>query len=586
MSASARLSTMPSGRRSIAIEDVLKSRTRLSDLGRTLLALFQAMPARGVAMGVLLLLVICEVGFQVGLALFGKSLLDDALRVDTAAVRHEALGGNELMVAIVLLLVVLALVWARHAWQESRALRWRSAAVRRLSGHIVDGSLEDLAAVPMAALREIIMTDAPYLTRFAVETFAQLVVLALWSIAAVGFLLLYGAPLLLVLGAVVSLCALIFGIGARRHLALTGQRFQRTAVLSQAARDVVEVERVMLTRQFGLGRRFVNAFHDAHAALHEVALRQALLSAGIRAGLAVLNAVAFLGLVLVGAHFIATDTMQPGVLLAALFVVGQLLAAVLQTGDLAGRMAEAATAGRRLSVYWEPDGASMRPAPDAPPGTITRLDAHALSFAYGSRAPVFDAVTLTFRKGRMACLTAETGAGKSTFARVLCGLLPPDAGTVRAHTSESDDDDAGIDIRSLPQGQVLYLGAQPIALPGSLSDNLFLDASASSLPHSTAFDAVRHALSHDGVPLDWQTPLIDASGGGLSSGQAQLLQLARAVVRDPAIVVFDEATSSLDMATEQRVQTALIDWCRQRVCLVVSHRACPWLDAAEHRIGW
>jgi len=582
--------TAPGARRSIAIEDVLKSRTKLSDLARTLFALFGEMPARATAIAVLAVLTVSEVALQVGLAWLGKSLLDGALP-DASGATPEAgaatgLDAGTVTIAAVLLVAVLAVVWLRQAWQESRALRWRGAAVERLSRHIADGSLEDLAAVPMAALREIIMTDAPYLTRFAVETFAQLVVLGLWSIAAIGFLALYGAPLLAVLGFVVALCALIFGVGARRHLALTGERFQRTAALSQAARDVVEVERVMLTRQFGLGRRFVHAFHAAHGAFHDVALRQALLSAGIRSGLAVLNAVAFLGLVLVGARFIASGTLQPGVLLAALFIVGQLLAAVLQTGDLAGRMAEAATAGRRLSVYWDADDAAAPRrvvSADEPVTGVAALDAQGLTFGYGARVPVFEHVDVTLRHGEIACLTAETGAGKSTFARVLCGLLPPDAGRVTATCAATD---TRVDIGALPPGSVLYLGAQPIALPGSLRDNLFLDDGHGPLPDAAAFDAVRLALSHDGVPLDWDAPLIDASGAGLSSGQAQLLQLARAVVREPSIVVFDEATSSLDMASERRVQDALTGWCRRRICLVVSHRACPWLDAAEQRLSW
>ena len=97
---------------------------------------------------------------------------------------------------------------------------------------------------------------------------------------------------------------------------------------------------------------------------------------------------------------------------------------------------------------------------------------------------------------------------------------------------------------------------------------------------------VRDALARDGVPIDWDRDVIDAAGEGLSSGQAQLVQLARALARDPAVVVFDEATSSLDMETERDVQAALLDWCARRVCLVISHRACPWLDAAEDRLRW
>ena len=599
----------PKNRRSIAIEDVLRSDTSLLDLGRTLRAMWPELPERGAGVALLAALVVGEVGLQVALALTGKVLLGGVLDGAGMDWRLGAL-------APLVVLAILAVTWWRQTWQETLALRWRAGAVTRLSRHIADGSLEDLAAVPMAELREIVMTDAPYLTRFGIETLSQGLVLGLWSIASVGFLALYGAPLLAVLVVVVGLCVGIFAGGAKRHLGMTAERFRRVAALSQAARDVVEVERVMLVRQFGLGDRFVEGFRAAHAALHDVALRQGRLSAAIRAGMSVLNAVAFLGLVIVGGGFIASGSVEPGVLLAALFVVGQLLAAVIAMGDLAGRAAEAATAGRRLDVYWDAEVPPARRADDArdetaadaapgspatraplPPTRVRALVARDVSFGYDARRPVFERVDVTLERGELAALTAETGAGKSTFARVLCGLLPARTGTVTATleaTRAAGGTSAGsaapgpgerdVPVTALPAGSVLYLGAHPIILPGSLHDNLLLGDAAPG--NAADLEVVREALARDGVPLDWSLPAIDPSGGGLSSGQGQLLQLARAIARDPAMIVFDEATSSLDMATEARVQAALLDWCRRRTCLVISHRACPWLAEATRELRW
>jgi len=207
---------------------------------------------------------------------------------------------------------------------------------------------------------------------------------------------------------------------------------------------------------------------------------------------------------------------------------------------------------------------------------------------------VFEHVGLRIERGALAALTAETGAGKSTFARTLCGLLQPRAGVIEVELEPAASGDAHRDrvpIGALPPGSVLYLGASPILLPGSLRDNLMLPAELAGRPLESIdgtddLAVVREALARDGVPLDWSRALVDAGGNGLSSGQSQLVQLARALVRDPAVVVFDEATSSLDMETEQLVQSRLVDWCRRRVCLVISHRGCPWLDAAERHLRW
>ena len=573
-----------SDRRSIAIEDVLRSRTRLGDLLAVLRELWSEMPDARLAVARILALTLLEVSLQVALALAGKTLLDGVL--DERPLALPLAGG-----ALALLVAIVVVSWQRQVWQEVTALRWRERAVARLARNIADGSLEDLSAVPMAGLREIVMTDAPFVTRFGIETLSQGFVLVLWVIAAFGFLALYGAPLLGVLLVVLALCALIMAGGSMRHLKITAERFLRLATLSQSARDVVEVERVLLTRQFGLGDRFVRGFTNAHTAFRDVALRQGKLSAAIRSGMSVLNAVGFIGLVIAGGQLVASDALDPGVLLAALFIVAQMLTAVVQMGDIAGRAAEAATGGRRLGVYWHADapvaGRASVPPEESRPGHVAALVAHDLGFGYEPARTVFEHVDMRVERGRIAALTAATGAGKSTFARTLCGLLTPTAGRVDVALASG----TARPIVALPPGAVLYLGAQPILLPGSLRDNLMLDAAHAgraleSLPGAADLAPVRDALARDGVPLDWERDIIDAGGSGLSSGQSQLLQLARAVARDPAIVVFDEATGSLDMETEREVQGALLDWCRRRVCLVISHRPCPWLDAAASQLRW
>lgn len=579
-------SATPGGRRSIAIEDVLRSDTRLGHLAATVAAMWCVLPEGRRLMGGVLALTALEVALQLTLALVGKRLLDGVLA-------GRPLEPVPVAAAIGLLAATVLVSFRRQVRQERTALLWRERTVSRLSRNIADGALEDLSAVPMAGLREIVMTDAPFVTRFAVETLSQAAVLSFWVLAALVFLALHGPPLLAVIGLLLALCAAILVGGSVRHLRLTAERFRRLATLSQCARDVVEVERVLLTRQFGLGDRFVRGFAAAHAAFREIALAQGRLAAAIRSGMSVLNAVGFLGLVLVGGWLIGRDSLEPGVLLAALFVVGQMLTAVIQMGDIAGRAAEAATAGRRLAVYWEPDADTRFPTlaeHDAVPARVRAIEASGLGFRYDGAAPVFERVDLRLERGAVAALTAETGAGKSTFARTLCGLLEPGTGCVEAEIGATAPG-RRVAVRSLPAGSVLYLGASPILLPGSLRDNLVLPGALAERPldeldGAEGLAVIREVLARDGVPLDWERPVVDAAGGGLSSGQSQLVQLARALARDPAVVVFDEATSSLDMETERLVQSRLIGWCRRRVCLVISHRACPWLDAADHRLRW
>ena len=572
---------MPTRRRGLTIEELLRSPTRLVDVVHMLRAMLPELPGAGGALGLLVVLAAAEVGLQLALAVAGQQLL--------------AAGASMGRVAGVVVLIAAAfgVTWLRQSRQEATALRWQHRCVARLARHIDGAALEDLSAVPMAETRELLMTDAPFLTRFGVETLVQGTVLTVWVLAATGYMVVFAPALLPVLAGVLGLCGLILLWGSRRHLRLTAERFRRLATLSQTARDVVEVDRVLLTRQFGLGERFRAAFLDASAAFVDIATRQGRLTAAVRAGTSLMTAAAFVGLVVIGGWLLGrggggadvaggVSAASGGVLLAALFIVGQLLAAVIAMGDIAGRAAEAATAARRMGVYWPEAEAETGGEAEAPAtfGAAAALVARDLVFGYGAADPVVDGAGLRLDRGEVVALTAETGAGKSTLARLLTGLLEPQAGTVEV----LDADQRAHPLGALTQtpGAVLYLGPGPIMVTGSLRDNLFLRPGlpAPSADAEAGLAAVRDALRRGDRPLDWDAPLVDAGGSGLSSGQMQLVQLARALHRDPAFVVLDEATSSLDMGTEARVQTAVLPWLRRRLCLVISHRQCPWLAQA------
>ncbi len=567
-----------SQRKQITIEDILRSPTSAADLGRTGRQLLEEVPQPGRKALRLAVLTLGEVASQIGVALVGKAILDGALAPT------PTLDGRLIAVAFALALVGYGFVRARQLAQEEIALECQRLGVQRLSHNINRARYEDLAAVPMAALREIIMTDVNFAYRFFVDSLGQTVVVGFWSVA-VLLLLAWLSPWLLVLaGALGVLFGLALVWGVRKHMTLTGERFARLADLSQRAREVVEVERIVLARQFGIDDFFVRVFMQAHEKFMAVSLLQGRLKAGVRSSILTMNSVAFLALVCLGGLLILGGGLSAGGLLAALFVVGQLLAALSQMGEYAARAAETATGGKRIAAYWnaqdratrldavpEPSGDGA-PSADAEPGRIETVTAEGVSFHYGSGPPVLDAVGVTLRRGEITALTAETGAGKSTLALILAGLLDPDAGRVFVNGEPRWTPER------LAPGRVLYVPSKPILVEGSVQQNLFLEDGA-PLPDRELkrfFDGI----TRGGQAFPVTEPIIGPNGLGVSSGQAQLIQLTRAVLRDPDVVIFDEATSSLDMATEAKVQRDLLAWCRERVCLVISHRRCPWTEEA------
>ena len=581
-------------RQQITIEEILRSETRLSDVQAVWRLLLAEVPQPRRAAATIVILTLGEVATQVSVALVGRNIL--------AAATGSAARVNLTQIWLALTLIVLSFVFVRwrQVAQERIVLACRERGVQRLTANIHRADYEDLSAVPMAALREIIMTDVAFAYAFLVESLSQTVVLSFWLLASVTLLLWLAPPLLLLMALLGIMFAVGITIALRRHMALTGQKFARLADLSQRAREVVEVDRIVLSRQFGIGDFFVHRFMQAHAAFVTISLAQARINATVRSAILMLNAVAFIAIIFVGGWLIVNEQIEVGSLIAILFVLGQLLASVAQMGDYAARAAETATGGKRLRAYWnvppDPRLAQQTESPNAErnlPDSLHQIDARDLAFCYESGSDILSDTSLVLELGKLAALTAETGAGKSTLALLLAGILQPTGG--RVYLNGNSEWSPSL----LEPGRILYVGNRPILIEGSVRDNLFLSGKNSNRDDIGMYDTQSHHtelydeerltqffqnLTRAGNPFPIEEPIIGPNGMGVSSGQGQIIQLARAILRNPDFIIFDEATSALDMETEAAIQSELLEWCQQRICLVISHRHCPWTEQAAVRL--
>jgi len=184
----------------------------------------------------------------------------------------------------------------------------------------------------------------------------------------------------------------------------------------------------------------------------------------------------------------------------------------------------------------------------------------------GPAAPVLHGVTFDLAPGRSLGLLGRTGSGKTTLTRLLFRLVDPTAGAVRL---------GGVDLRGVALADLrrgVALVTQDVQLfHGSVRDNLtFFDGAVDDGRLRDAVEAVGLGGWLDGLPEGLDTVL--PPGGGLSAGQAQLLALARVFLRDPGVVVLDEASSRLDPSTEARLERALDRLLAGRTVIVIAHR--------------
>jgi ATP-binding cassette subfamily B protein len=189
-------------------------------------------------------------------------------------------------------------------------------------------------------------------------------------------------------------------------------------------------------------------------------------------------------------------------------------------------------------------------------------------FAYSTDAPeALRGVDLEITPGESVALVGTTGAGKSTFVKLVARFYDPTGGSVRVD---------GVDLRDVDlhayRRHIGYVPQEPFLFSGTIRSNI-----AYGRPSATDLEierATRAVGAHDlvaSLPDGYQT-LVSEAGRSLSAGQKQLLCLARAQLIDPRILILDEATSNLDLATEAEVQRAMNLAAKGRTTLVIAHR--------------
>lgn len=203
------------------------------------------------------------------------------------------------------------------------------------------------------------------------------------------------------------------------------------------------------------------------------------------------------------------------------------------------------------------------------------IEWHNVSFAYGER-PVLQNINLRLEKGRSLALVGPSGGGKSTLADLLPRFYDPSEGYISID---------GIDIRKIELNSLRNLFGIVTQEPILFNDTVFNNI-AFGMPHATREQveaAARIANAHDFImelENGYDTPLGDR-GNRLSGGQRQRLSIARAVLKNPPILIFDEATSALDSESEKAVQTALENLMRGRAVLIIAHRLSTVQNADE-----
>jgi ATP-binding cassette, subfamily B, bacterial len=469
-------------------------------------------------------------------------------------------------------LIFLGLALLKPFVVRAQTLFAASAGERFLHG-LRNATFEKLQALPLGffeqeragVLVSRLTSDVQSLTELVREALIEVIGSALQIVLTIIALLILSPTL-----AAVTLVALPILVGSSWSFHHSAGR------VYHAIRD--RVAETLTAVQEGLaGVRVVQAFRREKRTLERYRPRsQAQVSAWRRASfvnirlfalLPAAQAVALIAVLLVAASMYQHGSISIGTITAFVLYLVQLFDPIGRFTEWLGDFRQGLAALAKIVGLLEaPNAIVERPNPvELPREGVLALEG--VTFGYDSKRPVVRDVSLRLEPGEHVALVGATGAGKSTLAKLLTRQYDPQQGTIAL--GSVDLRDASLD--SL-HGRIVMLPQEGHLFSGTIADNIRIahpeateDEVRAALQRIGALD--RFASLPDGLATDVQT-----RGLRLSAGERQLVGIARVALADPAVIVLDEATSSLDPGTEMLVERALAAVAEGKTVVTIAHR--------------
>ena len=498
-------------------------------------------------------------------------------RVLSGPIAHRDAAGT--LAGVAAFLVAAAFTEFCFVYRYRFALRLGEAVVHDLRddvyAHLLRMPMSFFARAPVGGLVSRITSDID-VVRIGVQDVAFVsTVQAGTALISAGLMVYYDWRLFLVVSIMVpGVWMLVRRLRGRLGQAHRDQQesFSRvTAALAENVAGIREIQR--FARQPASAARFAALVHD-HARYNMGAARHG----AIIQPLLEWNGQLFLSLVLVIGGY---QALVGGVPLAALiqfvFLSNGLFAAIPNLGNQYNQALAAMAGAERVFALLD-----TRPDWEDAPGAVAvdrvegGVDLDGVGFAYDPGRPVLSDVDLRVPPGRTVALVGATGSGKSTLASLVAKLYLPTAG----HIAVDGRDLAGVSGPSLRR-HIACVTQDNFLYSGTVADNIRVgrpDASDADVRAAARALDVEQLI--DALPGGFAAE-VGEGGARLSLGQRQVICFARAMLADPRILILDEATSSVDVLTEMRMQAALARLRAGRTSFVIAHRLATVRSADE-----
>ena len=330
-----------------------------------------------------------------------------------------------------------------------------------------------------------------------------------------------------------------------------------------------------LVTAFGRRPELEARFGGTNGALYDAGVRATFVSSLLMPTIQFVGNLGYVAIAVVGGLRVASGAMLLGAVTAFIQYTRQFSQNLSQLAQVSSTVQSGvASAERVFELLDEPDQSPERADATLPAPIRGEVRFEDVGFRYRADAPLIDGLSLTARPGQTVAIVGPTGAGKTTLVNLLMRFYDLGAGRITVD---------GVDLAAVPRAdarRVFGMVLQDTWLTtGTIADNIrYGDPTATDEQVRAAARAAYVDRFVRALPAGYATPL-DPDSASLSAGEKQLITIARAFLADPAILILDEATSSVDTRTEALSQRAMASLRAGRTSFVIAHRLSTIRDA-------
>ena len=368
-------------------------------------------------------------------------------------------------------------------------------------------------------------------------------------------------------------------VGKTRWKLLTDVQNERDK-MNQLITETLSVSGSMLMKLFTREQSEYDRFVRVNDSVTRLSLKEQRSGKWFVMILGTLSQIGPLLIYFTGGYFIISQgdtTLTIGTITAMIALVNRLYGPVNSLLNLGVDFTRSLALFTRIFDYYDKE-VTIKSKPDAVKPDLTQSEIHFdhVTFTYEQKTPILKDISFTIPSGKMYAIVGPSGAGKSTIVNLLLRLYDVDAGAVSL---------AGVDVRdydvSYLRKNIGVVTQDAYLFNGTIRENLLYakeDATQEELESACKLANIHEFIASQELQYD---ALVGNRGLKLSGGEKQRISLARVVLKDPKILVLDEATSSLDSISENAIQNALERVMVNRTSIVIAHRLSTVL-AADH----